>query len=590
MARKAPKKRLRDGDNRRERIARQEPAFPSRKPPAGNTATVVAVCGLLALAIALVFAQSASHGFVNFDDPEYVQDNPVIAGGVTTEGIAWSFHFHNSNWHPLTWLSHMLDCQLYGVARPAGHHLTGVLLHAINTLLLFLVLRSMTGDLWPAAFAAALFGVHPLHVESVAWVAERKDVLSGLFFMLSLAAYAGYSRRPFSIFRYLLVTVLFALGLMAKPMLVTLPFVFLMLDYWPLARIPVRNARVWSEKLPWLVISAASCVVTYYAQTATESVWERLPLPTRIANALISYAVYLRQFVYPVGLAAFYPHPQAIAPALKIAVALLLLAAVTGAFLACRRRLPCLLVGWLWYLGMLIPVIGLVQVGAQARADRYSYLPQIGLYIALAWGLGSIARKQTVPNRSASEDVAASPRWRFGLISIASAFVLAALTTVAWRQAAYWKDGVALWSRVIACTSPNSWPRNSLGRALAERGKIDEAVIQFRQALALDPGDELAHSNLGIALALSEDPAARDEAIDHFQSVLKIKPNDGLSHANLGYLLLRRGDLDEAIVHLQRAVALDPNDPHARGNLAAALAARAKPPNSQLPPPRANQH
>ena len=355
----------------------------------------------------MVFGQTVRHEFINCDDDQYVYENPQVARGFTAQGIVWAFtHFHSANWHPLTWLSHMLDCQLYGLNHPGGHHLTNVLLHAASAILLFLVLRQMTGDLWPSAFVAALFAIHPLHVESVAWVAERKDVLSGLFFMLTLAAYVGYARRPFSLLRYLLVTVLFALGLMAKPMLVTLPFVLLLLDYWPLgrigaavpqspqqARLPRQSSlalrRVLLEKLPWLVLTAASCVVTRFAQQTALVSTERLPLPSRIANALVSYVAYLGQFFYPVGLAVLYPYPQSTLPIWKIVGALLLLVGISLAVLACRRKCPYLLVGWLWYLGMLVPVIGLVQVGDQSMADRYTYLTQIGLYIALAWGCGA---------------------------------------------------------------------------------------------------------------------------------------------------------------------------------------------------------
>jgi tetratricopeptide (TPR) repeat protein len=590
MASRGTKNRSRDGDIRRERIARQEAAIPIAKPRAGNTAIVTAVCCLLALAVALVFAQTAGHDFVNFDDAEYVQDNPHVAGGVTIEGIAWSFtHFYMANWHPLTWLSHMVDCQLYGVKRADGHHLTAVLLHAANTILLFLVLRSMTGDLWPAAFVAALFGIHPLHVESVAWVAERKDVLSTLFFMLSLAAYVGYARRPFSIFRYLLVTLLFALGLMAKAMLVTLPLVFLLLDYWPLARRERAKGNhrplklVLIEKIPLLAISGVSCVVTYYAQAATESVWEHLPLSTRVANALTSYVGYLRQFVYPAGLAAFYPHPQEAMLVWQIAGSLLVLGGITLVCLAARRNWPFLLVGWLWFLGMLVPVVGLVQVGAQAMADRYSYLPQIGLYIAIAWGVEGLLRDRARTSARSGWHV---PELAKGVVS---ALVLAALTFVAWRQAAYWKNGVTLWSRALDCTSSNSLAHNSLGRALAERGKIPEAVHQFRKALAIDPDDDFAHSNLGIALARSSKVEDIDEALGHLQNVLTMKPQDELTQKNLGALLIRRGRLDEAIEHLETALRLDPNDQVAATNLAAARAARQKSANPQLPPSRLNQ-
>ena len=363
-----------------------------------NTYTVAAVCGFLLLAVALVFGQTVRHDFVNYDDNAYVYENPQVAGGLTAHGIAWAFtSFHVSNWHPLTWLSHMLDCQFYGL-HAGGHHLTNVLLHAATAILLFLVLRRMTGDLWPSAFVAAVFAIHPLRAESVAWVAERKDVLSGLFFMLTLGAYAGYARRPFSLGRYLTVVLLFALGLMAKPMLVTLPFVLLLLDYWPLGRIgPHRRTgissfrRVVVEKIPLLALTAASCVATVIAQGTAVIAIDVIPLPSRIANALVSYVAYMGQLFYPAGLAVLYPHPEGGLPIWKVAASSLVLAGISAAALVWRRRFPYLFVGWFWYVGMLVPVIGLVQVGLHAMADRYTYLPQIGLCIAVTWGVAQLA-------------------------------------------------------------------------------------------------------------------------------------------------------------------------------------------------------
>ncbi|MGA2259578.1 MAG: hypothetical protein ABSG53_33295, partial [Thermoguttaceae bacterium] len=384
------------------------------------------VCGLLLVAVIAVFGQTARYDFVNFDDDIYVYENWHVQAGLTVEGIAWAFgQSHASNWHPLTWLSLMADVQVVRTeqgplarARLAVEmHTVNVVLHAVNAAIVFLVLMEMTAGVWPSAFVAAVFAVHPLHVESVAWISERKDVLSGLFFMLTLAAYLGYVRRPFSLLRYLLVTALFALGLMAKPMLVTLPFVLLLLDYWPLGRISPRRvgktpgypeyllagptvpdgaARrlqvVLLEKLPWLVLAAISCMVTYLAQRTAVTPFERLPLWSRIANALVSCVAYLGQFFYPAGLAVLYPHPQNDLSVWKIIGSALLLAGISLAVLACRRKCPYLLVGWLWYLGMLVPVSGLVQVGAQAMADRYTYLTQIGLYIALAWTAVHISR------------------------------------------------------------------------------------------------------------------------------------------------------------------------------------------------------
>jgi hypothetical protein len=552
-----------EGRSRLARNAGQDRLPNARKPPSRDSFTVLAVCGLLVVAVCLVFSQTLCHEFVNFDDPDYVTENRTVAAGFTADGFVWAFsHFHNGNWHPLTWLSHMLDCQFFGANHAGGHHLTAVLLHAANTVLLFLVLRQMAGGLWRSAIVAALFGVHPLHVESVAWVAERKDVLSGLFFMLALAAYARYARRPFSAPRYLLVTLLFVLGLMSKPMLVTLPFVLLLLDYWPLARLGTALpgglplSRVLFEKLPWLGLSAASCVVTYFAQRSSESVWHGLPLPVRVANALLSYVVYLGQYFCPTRLAAFYPHPRSAPAEWRVACCLLLLIGISLAVVAWRARRPYLAVGWLWYLGMLVPVIGLVQVGAQAMADRYMYLPQIGLSIALAWGVDCPAKNWR------------SPRARRGVIAAA---VLALLTVAAWRQAAYWKDRATLWPRVLVCTSKNSLAENSYGAALAARGDFGGAIRHFQKALDIDNDDERAHSNLGIALAHANKV---DEAIVQFEEVLRIKPNDELTRNNLGFMYFKKGQFDKAIEHLQRALDIDPNYARARDNLAAAKAAR----------------
>ncbi len=410
---------------------------------------VIAVCGILVLAVAVIYGQCVTFDFVNFDDNVYVYDNPLVAHGMTAQSVESAFtEVREANWHPLTWLSHMLDCEIFGLNRPGLHHLTNVLLHAASAVLLFLVLRMMTGDLWPSAIAAGLFAVHPLHVESVAWVSERKDVLSGLFFMLTVAAYIGYSRHPFSVLRYLLVTILFALGLMSKPMLVTLPFVLLLLDYWPPGRMKSekiasrRLLRLLLEKTPWLVMSAASCVVTQFAQRKDESLvpLEACPFAWRAANAVVSYATYVVQFFCPVGLAALYPHPLNTLPAWKIVGSILLLTAVTAVACAWRRKCPYLFVGWLWFVGMLVPVIGLVQVGRQAMADRYTYLPLIGLAVATAWGADR-AFGMSLDHRRACR-----------MAALLFTLVLAA---VAWRQTRFWKDSETLWARAVACTSQN---------------------------------------------------------------------------------------------------------------------------------------
>ncbi len=394
------------------------------------------ICSLLLLAVGLVFGQTVGYDFVNFDDGLYVYENPQISGGLSAQGIGWVFtHTHGANWHPLTGLSHMVDCQFYGL-HAGGHHSTNVLLHAATAILLFLVLRRMTGDVWPSALVAALFAVHPLRVESVAWISERKDVLSGLLFVLTLGAYVRYARGPFSLGRYLLVAALLTLGLMAKPMLVTLPLVLLLLDYWPLGRmtavgredIPVASGgradhfffpkRLLLEKLPLLLLAVVSCLMTLWAQGEASALNAQIPVGSRIANALVSYVAYMGQLFCPVGLAAYYPHPEGDLPVWKVIGALAMLACISVGVLAGWRRYPYLLVGWLWYVGMLIPVIGLVQVGKIAMADRYTYLPQIGLCIALAWGPIDVCRSW--PYR----------RW---LCGVTSALVLAVLMGCAWR-------------------------------------------------------------------------------------------------------------------------------------------------------------
>jgi tetratricopeptide (TPR) repeat protein len=508
---------------------------------------VLAVCCLLALAVAVVFGPTVWHDFVNFDDDAYVYDNPQVTHGLTQQTAAWSFTtFHSSNWHPLTWLSHALDCQLYGTQHAAGHHLTNVALHAAVAILLLLVLWQTTGSLWPSAVVAAVFAVHPLRVESVAWIAERKDLLSGLFFMLTLAAYLHYVRHPFSWLRYLLVAAMFALGLMAKPMLVTLPFVLLLLDYWPLGRMPVSRwggsctatteatvqlspqqghaafRRLIAEKLPLLILAAASCIVTSFAQDPSIAVSKYLPISARIANALVSYVDYLGQFFYPVGLAAFYPHPESGLPIWKVAGALLVLAGISAAAWIGRRRCPYLLVGWLWYVGMLVPVIGLVQVGDQARADRYTYLPQIGLVIALVWGATAAGQKFLPAGKNVDYR-----RWLGGAASVLAVIILAA---IAWRQTSYWRDSETLWTHTVACTTHNATAQYNLGVTLAQRGDIPDAIECFREALAIQPRSGDAENNLGVLLAQS---GRLDEATRHFQAAVKIRPDLIDAHNNL---------------------------------------------------------
>jgi tetratricopeptide (TPR) repeat protein len=541
---------------------------------------VASVCAALLLAIGLVFGQTVRHDFVNYDDPAYVSENPHINAGLTGQGIAWVFsHVHANNWHPLTSISHMLDCQCYGLWA-GGHHLTSVLLHAATAVLLFLVLVRMTGDLWPSACAAALFAIHPLRVESVAWVAERKDVLSGLFFMLTLAAYVRYVRRPFSPANYLTVLAMFALGLLSKPMLVTVPFVLLLLDYWPLARFGAsasaasasaegniaagaagrfRGARpLLIEKIPLLLLSMVSCAVTFFAQKRALGVGQRFPLPCRVENALVAYAAYVVQLFHPVKLVVFYPHAVEGLPLAQVAGAVLLLSAVSGLALAARRTRPYLLVGWLWYLGMLVPVIGLVQVGRQAMADRYTYLPQIGLSLALIWEAARLCRER--PERRP-------------LFVAASVLIGLCLIVCAWRQTSYWKSDETLWAYTSACTTNNAVAHYGLGGVFSRSGRLDDALAEFRQALAIQPVYPDANVHCGLLLLKK---GLTDEAIAEFQKALDIEPEHAHAHSNLGYVLALRGRSDEAMEHCRKALEVWPECTDAHHNLSVLLAEQGK--------------
>ena len=536
-------------------------------PPLRTPQIVPAVCVLLLLATVLIFGQTVRFDFV-FDDDSYVVENSHVHAGLTARGIAWAFtQGYAANWHPLTWISHMLDCQFYGLWA-GGHHLTNILLHAATAIGLFLVLRQMFGAVWPGALAAALFAVHPLRVESVAWVSERKDVLSGLLFMLTLAAYIRYVRRPPSLGRYLAVVGWFALGLMAKPMLVTLPLVLLLLDYWPLGRLSAArdlapdgdggfaaetgfrgHGFLIVEKIPLFLLAAASCVATILAQGKAIQSIERIPILPRLANALVSYADYLRLFVCPMRLAAFYPHPENGLSTAEIAGALVVLAGISAAAVLWRRKHPYLLVGWLWYLGMLVPAIGLVQVGAQAMADRYTYLPQIGLVLAVVGVLDRICRPL------------AYRRW---IVGVASGLLLAVLMAAAWQQTTYWHDGEALWGHTLACTSKNEKAEYNLGVVLQREGRDDEAIAQYRKALELNRWDVGAHNNYGAAL---EKRGEIDEAIAEFQTALGIDPESAEAWKNRGDALLAKGHLDEAAASLREALRFRPDYAEAHNSL-----------------------
>jgi protein O-mannosyl-transferase len=516
------------------------------------------VCGLLLAAVALVFAQAARFEFVNFDDDGGVYENRLVTKELTLKSVLSIFtERHFESWAPLTCLSHMLAWHLLGHG-PAVHHIVNVLLHAASAVLLYLVLQRMTGQRWPSALVAALFAVHPLHTESVAWVTERKDALSGLFFMLTLAAYHGYARRPFSPGRYLMVLVCLSVGLAAKPMAVTLPLLLLLLDYWPLERLSPRpwgegTMRLLLEKLPLLAVAAVFCLVNIRGQGAALDVNELYSFCWRMGNAVISSAVYLGQSVLPVGLAACYPRRCLSLSFWQIGGAVLVLAAVSTVALACRRRRPYLLVGWLWYLVMLLPVIGLVQFGLQAEADRFTYLPQIGLAIAVAWTAAEGARR----------------RPRFGwLSSVAAACLLSVLMVFAWRQTSYWTNSQTLWTRVLACTSENAAAHTNLGAYFGTTGRPADAIIQYRHARAIDPKSLKVLHGLGTAyLSLGQ----LDEAEDFFRKALAVDPADPGSHSDLGFALTKRGRYDEALEHYRQALAAEPDFALAHYNFGLAL-------------------
>ncbi len=518
--------------------------------------TVLVVCLVLAAITWVVFGQTLGHEFVNYDDELYVADNPAALDGLNLKGIVWAFtHNVNDNWTPLTVISHMLDCQFYGL-QAGGHHFTSVLLHTASVIVLFLVLKRMTAALWRSAFVAAVFAIHPLHVESVAWIAERRDVLSGLFFMLTLGAYAGYVRHSWSLGRYLMVVLMLALGLLSKPMVVTLPFVLFLLDYWPLKRFTQPGGRLvpWrliAEKVPLLALSGAACVATLFAQ---KEAIVSLPLSVRIGNALVSYVAYLGQMIYPAGLAVLYPHPGSGLALWKIIAAFVLLLAISAGALAARRKRPWFLFGWLWYLGMLIPAVGLIQSGLRAQADRYTYLPQVGLYLLLTW---------------AAADLCAGWRHRRGVLGGLSTIILVALIFCAREQTAYWRNSELLWTHTLACTSDNFIAQNNLGNALLQKGNVDDAMVHYQKALQIKPDYAEAHNNLGIALFRK---GSVDEAIAHFQKALQIKPDFAEAQNNLGNALLKKGSVAEAIVHYQKALQIKPDFAEAQNNLAWVLA------------------
>jgi tetratricopeptide (TPR) repeat protein len=479
----------------------------------------------------LVFGQTLNYPFINYDDPAYTYENSQIVSGLTGHGLAWAFtHVHCGNWHPLTSISHMLDCQFFAL-KPSGHHFTNVFLHTIAVLLLFVSLWQMTngpsrpGNIWNSAFVAAVFAIHPLRVESVAWIAERKDVLSGVFFMLVLLAYVHYARKP-AFGRYVTMSILFALGLMSKPMLVTTPFVLLLLDYWPLRRLHDRRAlwRLIVEKIPLFALSAASAAATILAQRRAIGSFEQLPLGWRIDNAIVSYIIYIWQMFWPQKLALFYPHLENHVLLWQILSAAAFLVGSSIIAIALRRKYPYLLTGWFWYLGTLLPVIGLIQVGLQGRADRYTYLPQIGLYLIVTWIIS---------------DLTISSPFRRQILSVAAAIVIGVLAWSARTQAAYWRDSESLWNHTISVTSNNYVAHGNLADLLMRRGRVADSISHSQEAVRIHPKYADAQNNLGLAyLQLGNE---KDAAI-HLEQSLKADPRNLNARVNLAWVLATSGD------------------------------------------------
>ena len=517
-----------------------------------------------------VFGQTGNYQFVNYDDPLYVLDNAHVRAGLTWRGIAWAFtHVHSQNWHPFTTMSHMFDCQLFGL-NPGAHHLVNVFFHSIAAVLLFILLKQITNNIWASAFVAAVFAIHPLRVESVAWIAERKDVLSGVFFMLTLLAYSRWTRKQ-TVGRYLAMSILFACGLMSKPMLITTPIILLLLDYWPLNRSQKSEVRSqkssnppWTklvvEKVPLFVLSIGSCFATLWAQNFALGSTQFLPLQWRVTNALFSYFEYVRQMFWPVDLIPFYVHPENRLEIWRLLIAAITLIALTAIVIVRRKQNPYLLVGWLWYLVMLIPVIGIVQVGLQGHADRYTYLPQIGLDIALVWLIWDLT-KSCLPRRSASAK--AGRAQKIGL-SAAAAIVLITLSSLSWKQTTHWRDTEALWRHTLAVTPDSDVAHAGLGGILFVRGQIDESIDHYERALRLRDGNVAAHFGLGRALAAKQ---KTDPAIFHFQKALSIQPDNIGASNDLGVMFASKGEIREAISAWQQSLSFDPDNADAANNI-----------------------
>ena len=516
---------------------------------------------LIVFVTILIFWSVSGHDFVYLDDNLYVFENSHVQNGITLDSIAWAFKaIHAGNWHPVTWLSHMLDVSLFG-PDPGMHHMTNVFFHLLNVILLYLILKSGTGDGRKSAIVAGLFALHPFHVESVAWISERKDVLSTFFGMLTIWVYLKWVKVP-SVSRYIQLVLCFSLGLMSKPMLVTFPLVLLLLDYWPLERLQVHGAdldfgqnikilkrMVW-EKIPLFCLAGGSCLVTLVAQKQGGAVatLASLPFLSRVVNAAVSYFLYIYKTILPFNLAVFYPHPG-VWPWWLIAVSFMALIIISFFAIKTFNRAPYFAVGWLWYMGTLVPVIGLVQVGVQSMADRYTYIPLIGIFIAAVWGISGLfsrllQKKHLVP----------------ALVSCV--FIIFAILT--WKQVAFWKNSIVLFEHTLEVTEGNWLSHNNLGIALKREGRVPEAMEHFKEAVRINPDYAEAHNNLGIALIGT---GKLEEAISHYKEAIQIDPNYTEAHYNLAIAFEKAGRTDLAIKEYRQAIELNRNFAKASNNL-----------------------
>ncbi len=541
----------------------------------------VAICVFLMVATFCTYAQIQDHEVIDFDTGSILTHNLNVQAGLTIESFKWVFtKSHLGNWSPVTWLSHMLDYQLYGL-HPKGHKLTNLFLHICSALILFIVLLRMTGTLWQSGFVATLFALHPLNVESVVWIAERKNVLSTFFWLMTMWTYFHYADNP-TFKRYGLVFLFFTLGLMSKPMLVTLPFVLLLLDYWPLRRLKLGQERdsneilektttkrseifrLVLEKVPLFLLTVGLSIVTVYYQNIAGALksLDLFPLQVRLANAIVSYLEYLGKMIWPSGLAVFYPHPESSLATWKWVLCFLVLVAITTISIRFIKKAPYFIVGWLWYLGTLVPVIGIIQVGSQAMADRYAYVPLIGIFIIVAWGVPELISK-----------------WRYKekVLSVSGGIIIFLLLITTWKQVSHWKNNITVFEHAVRVTD-KEYPsfaliHNNLGNALDAEGKNAEAISHYKMAIELNPNYYKPHTNLGIALGVE---GKNEEAISHFKMAIKLKPDYAPAHNGLGIALGAEGKNAEAISHYKMAVKYNPDFADAYNNLGIALGAEGK--------------